>query len=137
MDLTKIDVPFGELDDETAAALILHWRRGGTIEGTDGRVKSSGMMACRPLWNPAWIYRAVSAKPSIDWSHVRAEFNWLASDEEGARLYSRKPSFIELDVWESVNGGKVADANAFASYTPGTCDWRDSLICRPGAEGEE
>ena len=27
MDLTKIDKPLGELDDETAAALFLAWRR--------------------------------------------------------------------------------------------------------------
>lgn len=30
----------------------------------------------------------------------------------------------------------MADLSVFASYHPGTCDWKDSLVMRPGYEGE-
>lgn len=32
--------------------------------------------------------------------------------------------------------GRVVDLRGFASFAPGTCDWKDSLVMRPGYEGE-
>lgn len=73
-------------------------------------------------------------KPSIDWSHVDKRYNWLAKNDDGnAFLYDRVPwsqgyAFVG---W----AGSYVRADAFSSYSPGTCDWRDSLIVRPGYEG--
>lgn len=62
MDLTKIDKPFGELDDATKGALLLAHLRGEVIEYCTGvsvkvRVKS-------PIWDNNNIY-SVRPKPVI------------------------------------------------------------------------
>lgn len=75
-------------------------------------------------------------KPSIDWSHVDKRYNWLAKNDDGnAFLYDRVPwsqgyAFVG---W----AGSYVRADVFSSYQPGTCDWRDSLIVRPGYEERE
>ena len=72
-------------------------------------------------------------KPSIDWEHVSSEFNYLAEDADGGVfLYEDKP-FTATETW-TVDNGELAEAHMLASYTKGTCDWKDSLVKRP--EGE-
>ena len=62
MDLTKIDKPFGELDDATKGAMMLADHRGEVIEVQDGGLTFS---ACdRPSWFDDLIYR-VKPKPVI------------------------------------------------------------------------
>lgn len=67
-------------------------------------------------------------KPSVDWSVIKPEYRWLARDEDGcAWVFIDKPKSIgfwtgELDFRE---------VSFLASYTPGTCDWQDSLVERP------
>ena len=69
-------------------------------------------------------------KPSIDWEHVSSEFNYLAEDADGGVfLYEDKP-FTATETW-TVDNGERAEANTLASYTKGTCDWKESLIERP------
>lgn len=63
MDLTKIDKPFGELDDATKGALLLAAHRGEVIEawvfcGDEWRETD------HPMWNPGGKYR-VQPKPVI------------------------------------------------------------------------
>ena len=71
----------------------------------------------------------VAVKPSIDWSHVSSEYNYLAQDSDGeGYLCGEKPSRIESG-W-NVESPYIY-ANAFTSYIPGTCDWKDSLVKRP------
>ena len=73
-------------------------------------------------------------KPSIDWSHVKGEYKWLAVDKDGsAYVYKDEPERSGSDYWYSHNGS-LNEVNGLASYTPGTCDWQDSLVKRP--EGE-
>lgn len=73
----------------------------------------------------------------IDWSHVAPEFKWMARDDkdQSAFLFTEEP-FLDGGVWESRGFwhclGSDAPAAAFASYKPGTCDWKDSLVKRPG-----
>ena len=61
MDLTKIDKPFGELDDATKGALMLADHRGKVIERDDGKI---WRIVVTPIWDAATIYR-VQPKPVI------------------------------------------------------------------------
>ena len=74
-------------------------------------------------------------KPSINWEHVGSKFNYLAEDSEGgAYLFVEEP-YVATDAsaWYA-QSDEVVEAHGFASYTPGTCDWRASLISRPGSD---
>jgi len=61
MDLTKIDKPFGELDDTTKGALLLAYHRGDVIEYDDGLGLD---VTNNPIWSELVIYR-VQHKPVI------------------------------------------------------------------------
>ena len=92
----------------------------------DGKYHEAGNVTLFPY--PVEITKAIT-KPSIDWSHVSEDFKWLAMDEDGeSYLYSGKPSLGEWQ-WRSIL--RLAVADHFSSFTPGTCDWRDSLVKRP------
>lgn len=70
-------------------------------------------------------------KPSINWDHVAPEFVVMAADSDGAPwLYEDEPKAGNFE-WFGCRG---VEANVFASFVPGTCDWRDSLVIRPGYE---
>lgn len=62
MDLTKIDKPFGELDDATQGALLLAHHRGEVIEVSDGDFIFTDYDD--PSWIEDFIYR-VQFKPVI------------------------------------------------------------------------
>ena len=85
--------------------------------------------------HPVKIVQDGSAtKPSIDWSHVKGEYKWLSVDKDGsAYVYENEPECSGNYYWFS-NNGSFSEVNGLASYTPGTCDWQDSLAKRP--EGE-
>ena len=69
-------------------------------------------------------------KPTINWEHVRDDYNYLSQDANGnAWLYWEKPELSE-DHWIATKG-ECAEANSHVSYIPGTCDWDDSLVARP------
>ena len=95
----------------------------------DGRFHNQGNIVLFP--HPVEIVKA-TVKPSIDWSHVNENFKWLAMDADGTfHIYTDKP----------LQGNRQWTTNLpctpaihFASFVPGTCDWRDSLVKRP--EGE-
>jgi len=130
MDLTKLTTAFGLLDAETQQALR-DWPHGWDVYDIWGAWQT--LMG--PMWMPNNVYRARPApvtKPSIDWSHVAEGWNWLAVDANSlAYVYEHLPEWGESG-WMSSGG--LTNAPVFASYRPGTCDWRDSLICRPGFE---
>ena len=77
---------------------------------------------------PVEIVKAIT-KPSIDWSHINEEFQYLAMDKDGLHhLFAEKPEPIAVE-WTTYS--LYIYANHFASFTPGTCDWQDSLVKRP------
>ena len=77
---------------------------------------------------PVEITKAVT-KPSIDWSHVNENFKWLAMDADGTfHIYTDKP--LQGNQQWTTNL-PCTPAIHFASFVPGTCDWRDSLVKRP------
>ena len=75
-------------------------------------------------------------KPSINWDHVAPEYVAMATN--GYRktlLFCGVPEKVG-ESWLSEYGSEVV--RPFASFVPGTCDWRDSLVIRPGyKEGKE
>ena len=77
---------------------------------------------------------SVATKPSINWEHVNENFKWLSVDNNGdAYVYENKPKVDATYYWFSLKGG-LSEVSGLASYIPGTCDWKDSLVKRP--EGE-
>ena len=81
---------------------------------------------------PVKIVQDESAtKPSIDWSHVKSAYKWLSVDKDGsAFVYENEPEHGESNYWYSQEGIHY-EVSGLASYTPGTCDWQDSLVQRP------
>ena len=77
---------------------------------------------------PIEITKAVT-KPSIEWSHVNEDFQYLVQDSDGLHyLFTEKPTPV---VVEWIAKGRYFYAEHFASFTPGTCDWKESLVKRP------
>ena len=92
----------------------------------DGKYHNEGNVTL--FTYPIEITKAVT-KPSIDWSHVNENFKWLAMDADGeSYLYTDKPQQGEQQ-W--IGRPRLAAATHFASFTPGTCNWRDALVERP------
>ena len=101
----------------------------------DGRFHEAGNVTL--FTYPVEIVKA-AVKPSIDWDHVHSKFKYLAQDADGsAWLYAEKPQINHSSHWSGVLGGH-AKAESHATYDPGTCDWKDSLIERPtGNSGDD
>lgn len=119
-----------EVDGESAVGnycIEVKFKDGLSISYTnDGKWFDEGNIVLFPY--PVEIVKAIT-KPSIDWSHVSSEYNYLAMDEDGrCWLWVSKPAPFQ----EEWNGsGITATAENFASFIPGTCDWKDSLVKRP------
>ena len=72
-----------------------------------------------------------ATKPSIDWSHVKEDYKWLSVNANGsADVYEYEPKVGGGGYWCNPKGGSNK-VNGLASYVPGTCDWKDSLVKRP------
>ena len=92
----------------------------------DGKYFVEGIVTLFPY--PVEIVKAIT-KPSIDWSHVSEDFQWLAMDSRGLHhLFAEKPKPIS-EKW--MTHALYIYAKHFASFTPGTCNWEDSLVKRP------
>ena len=116
----EVDYPvvvvFNRNDDENVITYTL-----------DGKYHVEGNITLFP--HP--IVKAVT-KPSIDWSHVSEDFQYLAMDSGGLHhLFVEKPDPIAVE-WTT--HALYIYAEHFASFSAGTCHWRDSLVKRP--EGE-
>jgi hypothetical protein len=84
--------------------------------------------------HPVEIVKKVT-KPSINWKHVAPKFKYLAEDSGGsAFLFEEKPFIASAASAWCVQSVEVVDAIGFASYAPGTCDWKSSLISRPDSD---
>ena len=95
----------------------------------DGKYFAAGNVTLFPY--PVEIVKAVT-KPTIDWSHVSEDFQYLAMDSGGLHhLYAEKP---ERSLMEWATCALYIYAEHFTSFSAGTCHWRDSLVKRP--EGE-
>ena len=91
----------------------------------DGKYHVEGNVTLFPY--PIETTKAVT-KPSIDWSHVSSEYNYLIQDSDGeGYLCGEKPLRVKSG-WSAET--PYIRATAFTSYEPGTCDWEDSLVKR-------
>ena len=93
---------------------------------SDGKYCVEGNVTLFP--HPVEVIKSVT-KPSIDWSHVSPEYNYLAQDANGRGYLCGKNPHRIATAWSMES--PYISASAFTSYTPGTCDWQDSLIERP------
>ena len=92
----------------------------------DGKVRPQCNATLFP--HPVEIVTA-AIKPSIDWNHVSENFKWLAMDADGKfHVYTSKP--LQGNQQWTTNL-PCTPAIHFASFTPGTCNWKDSLVERP------
>ena len=108
-------VVFNRNDDENVVTYTL-----------DGKYHDEGNVTLYP--HPIEIVKA-TIKPSIDWSHVNENFRHLAMDADGRyHVYTDKP--LQGNQQWTTNP-PCTPAIHFASFTPGTCDWKDSLVKRP------
>ena len=119
-----------EVDDEDSPGsycIDVKFRDDLSVSYTsDGKVYAEGNVTLFP--HPVEVIKSVT-KPSIDWSHVSPEYNYLAQDSNGqGYLCSENPSRHTL-AW--VMEAPYIRATTFTSYEPGTCDWKDSLVKRP------
>ena len=114
--------------DDTVYPVVVLLSDGLKRYTIDGKYQSHAAQTLFPY--PVEIVKKVT-KPSINWEHVAPEFNYLAEDSEGNAFLSEKEPFIAATAVWGVYSGETAEANMFASYIKGTCDWKDSLIKRP------
>ena len=92
----------------------------------EGKFHNQGNITLFPY--PVEVVKAAT-KPSIDWSHVSPEYNYLARDSNGlGYLCGKNPHRVDR-TW-SMEAPYIS-ATTFTSYIPGTCDWKDSLVKRP------
>lgn len=92
----------------------------------DGKYHVEGNVTLFPY--PIEITKVIT-KPSIDWSHVSEDFQYLAMDSGGLHhLFTEKPDPIAVE-WTT--HALYIYAGHFASFSAGTCHWRDSLVKRP------
>ena len=93
---------------------------------SDGKVYAEGNVTLFP--HPVEVIKAIT-KPSIDWDHVSEAFQYLAMDSGGLHhLFTEKPDPIAVG-WTT--HALYIYAEHFASFSAGTCHWRDSLVKRP------
>jgi hypothetical protein len=127
-------VPFKDLPESTQLTYMRAFLD-GNLQALAGRTHDDEWFECMSL-RPVAIVRIAppSTKPLIDWSHVASEYRYLTRDADGcAYLWNRKPHIrsADSDWWFALGGCKFASADVLASYTPGSCDWKDSLVERP------
>ena len=92
---------------------------------SEGKYHEAGNITLFPY--PIEVIKSVT-KPSIDWSHVSSEYNYLAQDSNGVGyLCGKNPHRMSM-AWSMETSIR---ATAFTSYVPGACDWEDSLVERP------
>jgi hypothetical protein len=80
-------------------------------------------------------YRVAIEKPSINWDHVSKDYNYLATDKDG-RSYlfknKNKPNLLLSQGSWMGTPNSASDAEGLSSFKKGDCDWKDSLVSRPG-----
>jgi len=83
---------------------------------------------------PDNIYRIAPTKLSVNWDHLADWVVCIALDSNGAAwCYDSVPTLSKTN-WIGDCMGMGYKINFLSSYQRGTCDWRESLVFRPGKE---
>ena len=120
-----------EIRHEGAAyPVVVGFDNGRTIGYTsDGKYHETSNIVLFPY--PVEVIKAIT-KPSIDWSHVSEEFQYLAMNKDGMHLlFAEEPTKGDVEWTAPAPYELYLLAEHFTSFTPGTCDWKDSLVKRP------
>jgi len=135
IDLTKIDKPFGQLDEETQAALVIAvYVKKQPCENAhhcnDAFVKTN-----RPNFLSNVIYRlAPKNRTQFDWSQAAPKLKYLRRDSDGGcYLYRELPKKGD-ECWVpgyEHTGPEYICAEFFASYIKGDEDWETFKMDRP------
>lgn len=102
------------------------------VDGKEIEFKSNSIGAWKKTKKPGWYwngwdYRIAETADSINWDHVAPEFKYMERRPTGeAYLYTGHPG--------KSNTLRSMPASVFSSYRKGTCDWKNSLVIRPGCE---
>jgi len=117
--------------------IIEHFANGGDVQYQSGCEFQWHLMPT-PCWDDEGRYRKAVTKPSIDWSHVAPEFKWLTVDDDTRpQMHTDEPRPSGEGVWcRPLSEGAIGDritVTGFASFKPGTCDWKDSKVERPSS----
>lgn len=126
--LEKNEKPFKDLTAEERAAMVEAMIDDRLVSARGGYKADAVTLLS--------IYRITpkpAIKPSINWDYVAPKFNWLARDKVGKSLLCYSKPVIKRGYWLGLMG---VSADCFASYSPGDCPWEESLVCRPGYEGD-
>lgn len=76
-------------------------------------------------------------KPEVKWSALPAWHNWVAMDENKIWYsYEDKP-LNDTNRWRIGHKGGALDIHPDYAPKNYTGTWQDSLVCRPGMEGEK
>jgi hypothetical protein len=130
-DLTKINVPFGLLDDDTKERLAA-WPYGCEVFSLSGW-KSFSSFRAYTHWGYIDTYRAKPAPVTQDvypWDAMPDEVQWCARDEDGAAYpFTDKPVSGGYHWRLARRLGRIDDVHK--GYQRGTCDWKYSLQQRP------
>lgn len=123
---------FGELTNEERGELMAYWWESGCLELLN--VEGEWVEVTHPCWHFDQMYRRKPCKPSINWEHVDSKWSYIAVDKSGEVFaYERQPIAPPGGTcWRERCGtgyGKIT--NMFSSFKLGSCNWKDSLICRP------
>ena len=134
-DLPKINVPFGLLNDETQERLKT-WPHGH--EFLCGYNAHLGWVDASPHWSSTDTYRAKPSPASLTKPHIPDEVwcvlpDWVtcAVKERDGEIYGMSEDAFVLDQFEGCwCASKEMNLTYLKGITPGTCDWRDSLVRR-------
>lgn len=121
---------FCDLSDEEMIKIIRAEMRGEALRRNGSSWES--VQADEPIYFDDEC-RVRPTKPSIDWSHVAPEYVAMATQSGGTTFLHKTIPTSEDYGWNVEPFRIPAFAAAFASFRPGTCDWRDSLVLRPTA----
>src|SRR5690554_6622520 len=88
--------------------------------------------------NPSWDWLSIDyrvkpvSKPSINWDHVHPDYKYLLTDSDGSSyLVASKPTQSRTCWFIDIEDDAYVTPEIFASFVPGDCDWKESLVQRP------
>ena len=89
------------------------------------------------LHHPVKSYKMrVLQNPQSTGLKSKRSTKWLAADaNEYTYVFKVEPELDESGYWCS-GGRAYFSVKGLASYVPGTCDWKDSLVKRPETDSE-
>jgi len=132
--LNKELLKFIDLNSDDRSEIFHCWMKSGaTLDCYNASLKKWVKARDDEALYKGVIYRTAQPKPLIDFFHLAPEYNFIAEDANGcAHAFTSRPRPL-CGKWELESlGDSILQISHFASYVPGTCDWRDSLVVRRG-----